>query len=154
ASIATISPRASRSIDSSSGELNPAMEGLYHYGVHTIEMVDAIWGPGVRRASAIELPDRHLVDLEYADGRYARLRLERKGAYEFGTTIHGTKSVQQFKVDFGPVYSRLVRGMVGFFTDGKAPVDLRDIVENVLVIEAGNRSIREQGAWIEVQRPI
>lgn len=135
------------------GELNPAMEGLYHYGVHTIEMVDAIWGPGVKRVSAIAFDDRHLVDLEYADGRYARLRLERKGAYDFGATISGMKATHQFKVDFGPVYTRLVQGMVRFFEGGPAPVELRDIVENVLVMEAGNRSIREDGAWVEIQPP-
>ncbi len=27
------------------GELNASMQGLFFYGVHTIEMVDAIWGP-------------------------------------------------------------------------------------------------------------
>lgn len=136
------------------GELNPAMEGLFHYGVHTIEMVDAIWGPGVRRVAAVESEDRHLVDLEYHDGRLARLRMERKGAYDFGATVHGEKGVQQFRVDFGPVYTRLVEAMAGFFAGGPAPVDLRDIVENVLVMEAGNASCKqgEGGQWVEIER--
>ncbi len=132
------------------GELNPSMPGLYHYGVHTIEMVDAIWGPGVKRVSAVEFEDRHLVDLDYHDGRYARLRLERKGAYDFAATVQGTKLTHQFKVDFGPVYTRLVAGMVRFFEGGPAPVELRDIVENVLTMEAGNASIAKDGAWVDV----
>ena len=132
------------------GELNPSMPGLYHYGVHTIEMVDAIWGPGVKRVSAVEFEDRHLVDLDYHDGRYARLRLERKGAYDFAATVQGTKLTHQFKVDFGPVYTRLVAGMVRFFEGGPAPVELRDIVENVLTMEAGNASIARDGAWVDV----
>lgn len=132
------------------GELNDGAPGLLHYGVHTIEMVDAIWGPGVARVSAIETPDRHLVDLAYADGRYARLRLDRTGAYEFGASVHGTTGVHQFRVDFGPVYDRLVRGMVGFFEGGAAPAELSSIVENVAVMVAGNRSIEREGAWVEV----
>lgn len=132
------------------GELNDGAPGLLHYGVHTIEMVDAIWGPGVKRVSAIELPDRHLVDLEYRDGRYARLRLERKAAYEFGASVHGIKAVHQFKVDFGPVYDRLVAGMTTFFEGGPAPAKLRDIVENVAVMVAGNRSVANGGDWVEV----
>ena len=40
------------------GELNAAMPGLFYYGVHTIEMVDAIWGPGVARVRATTGPDR------------------------------------------------------------------------------------------------
>ncbi len=132
------------------GELNDTMPGLFHYGVHTIEMVDAIWGPGVKRVSAVEFPDRHLVDLEYHDGRYARLRLDRKAAYDFGATIQGDKKSHQFLVDFGPVYTRLVTGMAGFFEGGAAPAELRDIVENVAVMAAGNESIRRQGEWIDV----
>jgi len=132
------------------GELNQGAPGLFHYGVHTIEMIDAIWGPGVSRVSAIELPDRHLVDLEYHDGRYARLRLERRGAYDFGATIHGTQSVTHFHVDFGPVYDRLVAGMARFFEGGKPPAALRDIVENVAVMAAGNQSAGQDGAWVSI----
>lgn len=132
------------------GELNDTMPGLFHYGVHTIEMVDAIWGPGVSRVSAVEFPDRHLVDLQYRDGRYARLRLDRKAAYDFGATVQGEKKTHQFRVDFGPVYTRLVAGMAGFFEGKRAPADLRDIVENVAVMAAGNESIRRDGVWVDV----
>lgn len=134
------------------GELNADMPGLFFYGVHTIEMVDALWGPGVKRVSAITTPDRDLVDLDYHDGRYARLRLERRGCYDFGATVHGTKGIATFKVDFADVYNRLVAGMCRFFEGGPAPADLRDIVENVAVMEAGNASMARDGAWFEVPK--
>ena len=133
------------------GQLSPAMEGLFYYGVHAIEMVDAIWGPGVRRVSAITTPDRDLLDLDYHDGRYARLRMERAGCYDFGATVHGEKKLHQFKVDFADVYNRLVNGMTRFFEGGDAPVRLRDSVENVAVMEAGNRSMKRDGAWVDVE---
>jgi predicted dehydrogenase len=133
------------------GERHELMAGLFFYGVHTIEMVDAIWGPGVRRVSAIHLPDRDLLDLDYHDGRYARLRMERKGSYDFGATVHGEKKVRQFRVDFTPVYTRLVLGMVKFFEGGAPPAPLRDIIENVAVMEAGNRSMQQDGAWVDVE---
>jgi predicted dehydrogenase len=129
------------------GELNDGAPGLLHYGVHTIEMVDAIWGGGVKRVSALAMDDRHLLDMEYHDGRYARLRLDRKAAYEFGATVHGTKGIRQFRVDFGPVYGNLVRGMTRFFEGGEAPATLDAIVENVAVMVAGNRSCEQDGAW-------
>jgi predicted dehydrogenase len=132
------------------GELNPSMEGLFFYGVHLVEMVDAIWGPGVARASSITMPDRDLLDLEYHDGRYARLRMERRGCYDFGATVHGEKKVHQFRVDFADVYNRLIRGMTRFFEGAEAPTTLRDLVENVAVMEAGNRSMKADGVWIEV----
>ena len=78
------------------GERNASMEGLFFYGVHAIEMVDAIVGPGVRRVAACASEDRDRVELEYADGRTAHIRLERKGAYDFGATVHGETGIVQF----------------------------------------------------------
>jgi predicted dehydrogenase len=143
-----------RAIDATGpGELNPSMEGLFFYGVHTIEMVDALFGrPGVARVRATSTKDRDLVDLEYADGRHAHLRLERDGSYDFAAAVHGQKALHQFKVNFAGVYDRLVEGMCRFFDGGDAPATLRDIVENVAVMEAGNRSIRAGGGWVDVER--
>lgn len=133
------------------GELNDAMEGLYFYGVHTIEIVDALFGkPGVARVRAMRLPQRDLVDLQYHDGRTAHLRLERNASYEFAATVHGSKSIHSFRVDFAGVYDRLVRGMATFFEGGPPPASLRDIVENIAVMSGGNRSLREQGQWVEL----
>jgi predicted dehydrogenase len=133
------------------GELNPDMPRLLYYGVHTVEMVDAIMGPGVAEVRADLSEPRDFIALRYTDGRSANLRLERVGNYDFGATVHGTKAVHHFTVDFGPVYTRLVAGMVRFFTDGQAPVALRDTVENVAVIEAAHRSIEKGGEWIRVE---
>jgi predicted dehydrogenase len=142
------------------GETLEMMPHLWHYGCHSIEMVDAIFrwsgqGAGVEKVSAVVIPGKgpaatsgsHLVDMVYRDGRLARIRMDRNGAWAFGATVHGTKGVQQFVVDFGPVYTRLVAGMVRFFEGGEPPAPLRDIVENVAVMEAGNRSIAADGAW-------
>lgn len=141
------------------GEVLDMMPHLWHYGCHSIEMVDAIFkwtgqGPGVRRVSAVATGNAtsgyHLIDLDYADGRIARIRLDRDGAWAFGATVHGTKGVQQFVVDFAPVYSNLVAGMATFFEGGAAPVELRDIVENIAVMEKGNESIAKGGEWVDV----
>jgi hypothetical protein len=118
-------------------------------------MVDAIFkrsgqGGGVARVSAVAMPDRHLLDMEYRDGRYVRIRMDRKASWAFGATVHGEKGVRQFVVDFAPVYTRLVAGMVRFFEGGQPPADLRDIVENVAVMEAGNLSIGQDGSWVAV----
>ncbi len=40
--------------------------------------------------------------------------------------------------------------MVKFFEGGEAPVSLRDIVENVAVMQAGNESIARGGEWIDI----
>jgi len=133
------------------GELNESMRGLFFYGVHTIEMVDAIWGPGVERVRAVGTEDRAVVEPAHPDGRFPRLRTERRGAYAFGATVHGTRAVEPFVVDFAPVYDRLIAGMVRFFEGGDPPAPLRDIVENIAVIEAAHRSMERDGQWTQVE---
>ncbi|MEM7624685.1 MAG: Gfo/Idh/MocA family oxidoreductase [Planctomycetota bacterium] len=132
------------------GELHELMAGTFFYGVHTIEMVDALWGPGVAEVSARQTEDRDLLQMRYHDGRTACLRLERRGAYDFGATVHGSKAIQSFKVDFATVYDRLIDAMIRFFAEGEAPVSLVDIVENVAVMAAANRSFTLDGAWVKV----
>lgn len=129
---------------------NPTMEGIYFYGVHVVEMIDQIWGPGVKRVSAVAMPERELFDLDYQDGRYARARLDRKAKYVFGATVHGEKDVKQFVVS-GDLYKPMVQGMVKFFEGGEPPVKLRDIVENIAVMSAANASIKKDGAWVNVE---
>ncbi|MEO0587344.1 MAG: Gfo/Idh/MocA family oxidoreductase, partial [Planctomycetota bacterium] len=132
------------------GELHELMPGVLFYGVHSIELVDAIWGPGVKRVAAEHFADRDLLKLEYADGRHASIRLDRKGSYAFGATVHGSKSVAPFVVDFATVYDRLVSAMVRFFEGQAPPVTLDRIVENVAVMVAANASIERGNAWVEL----
>lgn len=129
---------------------NPTMEGLFFYGVHVFEMIDQVWGPGVKRISAVAMPDRELFDLEYKDGRFARARLDRKGKYAFGATVQGEKGVKQFIVD-GDLYAPMVKGMTKFFEGADPPVKLRDIVENIAAMQAGNASIKKDGAWVDIE---
>jgi hypothetical protein len=42
--------------------------------------------------------------------------------------------------------------MTAFFEGGDAPVALRDLVENVAVMESGNASMKRDGAWVDVER--
>ena len=133
------------------GELHELMPGGLLYGVHTIEMADALWGPGVVAVSARQTEERDFVHLRYHDGRDATLRLERVGSYDFGATVHGKDGLYRFKVDFATVYDRLVEGMTRFFDEGIAPASLDHILENIVVMDAANRSMRQDGAWITIE---
>jgi hypothetical protein len=53
-------------------------------------------------------------------------------------------------VNFEGVYDRLIERMVRFFEGEPPPVSLDALVENVAVLQAGNRSLREGGAWVAV----
>lgn len=132
------------------GELSDVMKGLFFYGIHTIEMVDAMWGGGVSAVRCDQAEDRDIVQLRYHDGRYAHLRMDRTGAYDFGATVHGSKAIHSFKIDFGEIYNRLVEGMTGFFEGGEPPAALDRLVEAIAVIETAHTSAETGGGWVEM----
>lgn len=140
------------------GELLAANPGLFHYGVHTLEMVDALATtatahPQVQAVRATTSADRDLLDLQFDNGTHAHLRLERsKAAYAFGATVHGSKAVHAFTVDFADVYNRLVQGMVRFFEGGPPPAALEHIVENIATLEAAQEAMKDSGKWVSVSR--
>lgn len=134
------------------GELNDAMKGLFFYGIHTIEMVDAMWGGGIAKVRCDQTPDRDIVQLQYKDGRYAHLRMERKGAYDFGATVHGEKAIHSFKVDFSQIYDRLIEGMTSFFEGGGPPATLDRLVEAIAVIESAHASAESGGGWVDLPK--
>ncbi len=134
------------------GELNNAMKGLFFYGIHTIEMVDAMWGGGIAKVRSDSFVDRDIVELQYHDGRFAHLRMERKGAYDFGATVHGADAIHSFKVDFSEVYNRLVEGMTGFFEGKEAPARLENLVEAIAVIETAHQSVDAGGVWLDMPK--
>ena len=132
------------------GELNAAMKGLFFYGIHTIEMVDAMWGGGIEKVRCDQTDPRDIVQLIYKDGRYAHLRMDRKGAYDFGATVHGSDAIHSFKVDFAQIYDRLIEGMTGFFEGGEPPATLDRLVEAIAVIESAHQSAETGGGWIKL----
>ncbi|GAB4108612.1 MAG: Gfo/Idh/MocA family oxidoreductase [Phycisphaeraceae bacterium] len=132
------------------GELNPAMKGLYFYGIHTIEMVDAMWGGGVAKVRCDQTENRDIVQLIYKDGRYAHLRMDRRGAYDFGATVHGSQAIHSFKVDFSQIYDRLIEGMVRFFEGGEPPATLDRLVEAIAIIETAHQSAESDGRWLDM----
>lgn len=132
-------------------QANAGAPNLFEMGVHTVEFVDALFAKGgIRRVRAASSADRESVELEYTDGRVAHLRLERKAAYGFAAIVHGTETLTALQVTFAGVYDAFVEAIVGFFSGNASPVDVRDQVERVAVLEAGNRSLASGSAWIDV----
>src|SRR4029450_6798371 len=58
--------------------------GLYHYGIHPVEVLYTLRGPGSRRVTSIHEKGVDVVSGVWADGRVASLRGLRAGASGYG----------------------------------------------------------------------
>jgi predicted dehydrogenase len=123
--------------------LNP---GLYHYGIHAVEMLYALMGPGCRRVTCTHEKGADVATGQWADGRLGTVRGLRAGKAEYGFVAFTEQGVRPVAVGLRYAYRDLLREVVRMFAEKKAPLDVAVTVEIVAFIEAANRSAANHGA--------
>ena len=127
--------------------LNP---GLYHYGIHAVEILYTLMGPGCVRVSCLHEKDVDVVTGQWKDGRAATVRGIRSGNAGYGFTAFSEKGIKHSVLDTGTTYRELVKQVVLFFETKKAPVDLSVTIEMMAFIEAALKSAANHGAGEKV----
>ncbi len=127
--------------------LNP---GLYHYGIHAVEILYTLMGPGCVRVSCLHEKDVDVVTGQWKDGRAATVRGIRSGNAGYGFTAFSEKGVKHSVLSTGTIYRELAKQIVLFFETKKAPVDLSVTIEMMAFIESALKSAANHGAGEKV----
>jgi virulence factor len=128
-------------------ERNP---GLFHYGIHPVEILFTVMGRGCERVWAVRETSATMVTGKWADGRIATVRGGRPG-FNYGFTAFTEKAPFTATVGTGVIYRELLKTVVEFFKTGKPPVDPAETLEIVAFIEAANASAANHGAGTTVR---
>lgn len=117
---------------------SPASRDLAFYGIHAIEIMSALWGPGAKWVSAFHGEDKHLAWVGYEGGGVYAVHLLRKASARFGFTYFGEKKSGALDVtaDYGPI----CRLMTQMFRDRESPLDPQVSLESIAILEAFRRS--------------
>jgi len=118
-------------------ERNP---GLFHYGIHAVEMLFALMGPGCERVTSTHEKGTDVATGHWKDGRIASIRGIREGKADFGFTAFAEKSVQNVPVGTKFIYRELLKKVIDTFKTGKPPIAISETLEIVAFIEAANKS--------------
>jgi virulence factor len=119
--------------------LSPVPErnaGLFHYGIHAVEILYTLMGPGCKRVTSTHEKDVDLVTV----------RGIRKGANGYGFVGFAEKAVQPVAVGTKFIYRELLKKVVEMFKTGKSPLDINETIEIVAFMEAANKSGANHGA--------
>ena len=121
---------------------------LYWYGVHGVEMLFAVMGPGCQSVRRIQTDAyEHVVGL-WDGGRIGTFRGLHAGKTGYGGTIFGSKAVTDIGGYGG--YEPLVEEVIKFFKTGKVPIPEQETIEIFAFMSAADVSKARGGAEVSL----
>jgi predicted dehydrogenase len=129
----------------SPASLHPKNPGLAHYGIHGVETLYALMGPGCVEVACLSEEGGEVSVGRWADGRVASMRGTRAGAHAYGYTVWGDKGVRLSGISTEFIYRELLKRIVEMWDTGKAPLDLDETIEIAAFIAAAFQSANNGG---------
>jgi predicted dehydrogenase len=126
--------------------LHEGNPGLFHYGIHAVEILYTVMGAGCERVTCTHEKGVDVATGRWKDGRVATVRGLRAGKEDYGCLAFTEKSVVSIPIGTGDVYRELLKKIVQMFKTGKAPLDIVETVEIVAFMEAALKSAHNHGA--------
>ncbi|HSK09743.1 MAG TPA: Gfo/Idh/MocA family oxidoreductase [Vicinamibacterales bacterium] len=119
--------------------LEPTNPGLFWYGIHAVEILYTLMGPGCVSVTMTATPDYDLAVGVWKDGRIGSVKGLRKGKQDYGALVYGEKTVTHLSVK-DVSYVPLVREIINFFGSGRSPVPPEETLEIMAFMDAAERS--------------
>jgi len=130
--------------------LHPRNPGLFHYGVHGVEMLYALMGTGCQSVRCVWEDAGEVVVGRWSDGRLGTVRGTRRGAYAFGFTAFCEKQTVPAAVDGRYYYRELLKVIVGMLEKREWPLSAQELIEPIAFQEAALQSARNGGEEVKL----
>lgn len=119
---------------------------LVYYGIHALSMVYAVLGGGVRSVWNVGGAGRHCLKLNYHDRELETLLMVTEASHfpmGYQLQLFGDRGSRTITPDLTDLYVHLLQAFLEYLRTDTAPFPLRDEVELIAALEAGQRSLDE-----------
>lgn len=123
---------------------------LFWYGIHGVETLFTIMGPGCIRVTRTFTNDYDSVTGLWNDGRIGTFRGIRKGKSDYGGTIFGEKGITVLGKYAG--YDQLLLKILEFFKTGIPPVPATETIEIFTFMAAAEESKLKGGIPVQTEK--
>ena len=127
----------------------PHHPDLFWYGVHGVEVLFTLMGPGCESVSRVHTEGADVVAGVWSDGRIGTFRGIRQGAADYGATLFGANGIGTAR-GFTEGYGPLVDQMCEFFVTGQPPLEPEITLEMFAFMEAADESKRRGGQPVSI----
>ena len=128
--------------------LEPHHPDLFWYGVHGVESLFTVMGPGCETVTCVKTPGTHVVTGVWNDGRIGTFRGIRDGKSGYGGVVFGSKAIVPMGSYGG--YTPLLEKIAEFFHTGKPPVSAEETINLFAFMEAADESVRQGGKPVAI----
>lgn len=125
----------------------PHEPSMFNYGVHAIEMLFQLMGPGCESVTMQTSDNEDVLVGKWKDGRLGVVRGYSKVLYAFSITVYGEKGILHSEGK-PEAYHELLVEIAKFFKTGVPPVDNNESLEALAFMEAGDLSVARGGVAV------
>ena len=126
--------------------LEPHHPDLFWYGIHAVEMLYTLLGPGCVEVTRVKTDSGDTVVGRWKDGRIGTMRGLIRGKQDYGAVAFGMNAVLATPVPMESDYRDLLVEVVKFFQTGVPPVQPDETLEIMAFMEAAELSKARGGA--------
>lgn len=130
-------------------EVEPHHPDLFWYGIHGVETLFTIMGPGCKSVVRTHADGVDVVTGTWKDGRIGTFRGIREGSAGFGALVFGDKGIASAGEYAG--YKPLCQEIARFFRSGEVPVSPEETLEILAFMEAADESKRQDGRPVTLE---
>jgi predicted dehydrogenase len=127
----------------------PHHPDLYWYGIHGVEALYTLMGPGCESVTRVQTDGAELVVGTWKGGRIGTFRGMREGKADYGAIAFGTKGIAT-QIGFEG-YKPLAEQIGRFFKTRKPPVAAEETIELMAFMEAADESKRQGGRPVKLE---
>ena len=125
---------------------------LLWYGIHGVEMLFTLMGPGCQTVSRTQTSHTELAVGVWDDNRIGSFRGLRTGRQDYGAIVFGERGIGEAGKYDG--YLPIVTAFCKFFQTGESPFDPQETIEIIAFIEAADESKRLGGLPVSIAETI
>jgi hypothetical protein len=124
----------------------PHHPDLFWYGIHAVEMLYTLMGPGCESVSRVYTDGADVVVGKWEDGRIGTMRGIRDGKRDYGAVAFGAKTNLATPTPMKHDYRNLLVEVVKFLQTGEPPIPPEETLEMMAFMEAADLSKARGGA--------
>lgn len=129
-------------------EIEPHHPDMFWYGIHAIEALYAVLGPGCEKVVRTHTKNTDVITGVWSDGRVGTMQGNRNVRAGYGVTAIGSKGAIRGGEKHS--YKPLVEAYIKFFQTGVSPVSIETTIELLAFMEAADESKRRGGTPVTI----